>query len=317
MTQNLIKCILINMNKRIIENFKIFVKGLAMGSVDIVPGISGGTMALILKIYSKIINEIRLINWKFFKNILRLKFKSAFKLIDWKFLLILFLGIITAIISLARFINWSLENYPTYLYSLFFGLIIISALFLIPKKINLKYYLFLIIGFLIAWIISSLAPAQTPNTYEFIFLSGALAICAMILPGISGAFILLILGKYEFMISILKNPFNFESLLIILFFSAGCLIGLLSFIKFLNYLITKYYKTTLMVLIGFMLGSLNKIWPFKKTLTTKIIDNHEIIIKYKNVLPEINLELLIALILMLLGVMIGFYLSKIKTEKYK
>lgn len=304
------------MEKKIKTNkIGIFIKGLAMGSVDIIPGISGGTMALILKIYDKIINELRLINLAFFKDIIKLKIKKAFTPIDWKFLLVLFLGIITAVISLAKIISFTLTYYPVYLYSLFFGLIIISAIYLLPKKIYPKNYLFLILGFISAWMISSLTPATTPENYLFIFLSGALAICAMILPGISGAFILLILGKYEFMISALKNPLLLNNILIILIFVLGCLIGLLSFSKFLNYLIKKHYQPTLLLLIGFMLGALNKIWPFKINLETVIINNHEIITKQKNILPQINQELSISILLMMVGVMIGIFLNKIKSEK--
>ncbi|MDD3711167.1 MAG: DUF368 domain-containing protein [Patescibacteria group bacterium] len=296
--------------------FSTLLKGIAMGAVDIIPGISGGTMALILKIYQKIINELRLINLKFFKNIFSLRLKKAFRLIDWKFLLSLFLGIIIAIISLARIVSWALENYPTYLFGFFFGLIIISALLLIPKN-NIKpiSIIFLILGFIIAWLISSLTPAQSPETYGFIFLSGALAICAMILPGISGAFILILIGKYEFMISALKNPLTPENISIIIIFILGCLIGLLAFSKFLSLLLKKYYQITLMLLIGFMLGALNKIWPFKIITKTTIINNYEIIIQQKNILPQLNQELLITIILMIIGATIGLLLNKIKRNK--
>lgn len=287
-----------------------------MGTVDIIPGISGGTMALILKIYQKIINELHLINLKFFKNIFSLHFKKAFRLIDWKFLLSLFLGIIIAIISLAKIISWALENYPTYLFGFFFGLIIISALLLIPKN-NVKpiSIIFLVLGFIIAWLISSLTPAQSPETYGFIFLSGALAICAMILPGISGAFILILIGKYEFMISALKNPLALKNISIIIIFVLGCLIGLLTFSKFLSLLLKKYRQITLMLLIGFMLGALNKIWPFKIITKTTIINNYEIIIQQKNILPQLNQELLITIILMIIGATIGLLLNKIKRNK--
>lgn len=297
------------------KEIKTFLKGIAMGTVDIIPGVSGGTMALILKIYDKIINELRLINLDFFRNIIKLKIKRAFAPLDWRFLLSLFLGIIIAIIGLAKIISWALLNYPVYLYSFFFGLIIISAILLLPKKMKLLSIFFGIIGFIIAWTISSLAPAQSPETYGFIFLSGALAICAMIFPGISGAFILLLLGKYEFMISALKNPLFWNNALIILVFAGGCLVGLLSFSKLLNYLIKKHYEPTLWLLIGFMLGALNKIWPFKTTIGNTIINNHEIIIKQRNIWPQINQELFIAIVLAILGLVIGLILNKIKKTK--
>lgn len=273
-----------------------------MGAVDIVPGVSGGTMALILKIYDKIIGELQKINLELFKNFFSGRFKLVFSQIDWKFLLALLLGIGTAIMSLAHLISWGLEKYPIYLFSLFFGLIIISSILLIPKK-NLKAssIIFLILGFIIAWVITTLSPANTPENYTFIFFSGALAICAMILPGISGSFILLLLGKYEFVLNAIKNPFILNNLIIIAIFIAGCVIGLLTFSRFLNFLLKKYYAPTLMLLIGFMLGSLNKIWPFK--------------LGQKNIWPIINQEFFIALILAMLGIIIGYFLSKVKKEK--
>lgn len=298
------------------KQIKTFLQGFAMGSVDIIPGISGGTMALILNIYTKIINEIKLINLDFFKCIFSLKFKEAFRPLDIKFIISLVLGISIAIFSLARVISWTLANYPIYLYSFFFGLIIISAILLLPyRKMKLTEVALLLGGFIIAWLISLATPATTPDTYLLILLSGAIAICAMILPGISGAFILLILGKYEFVISLLKNPFQGNNLIFIILFIIGCLIGLISFSKLLSFLLKKYYQTTLIILIGFMLGALNKIWPFKENLETQIINNQEIIIRQKNIWPLMNKELFISIALIILGLVIGFYLGKIKKPK--
>jgi len=286
--------------------FSTFLKGIAMGTVDIVPGVSGGTMALILKIYDKIIGELQKINLELFKNFFRGRFKLVFSQIDWKFLLALLLGIGTAIMSLAHLISWGLEEYPVYLFSLFFGLIIISSILLLPRKnLKLQSIIFLILGFAIAWAITSMSPATTPENYAFIFFSGALAICAMILPGISGSFILLLLGKYEFVLNAIKNPFSLNNLIIIAIFIAGCVIGLLAFSRFLNFLLKKYYQTTLMLLIGFMLGSLNKIWPFKETLLSG----------QKNIWPTINQEFFIALGLATAGIIIGFLLNRVKAEK--
>ncbi len=284
--------------------FFTFLKGLAMGTVDIIPGVSGGTMALILKIYDKIIGELQKINLDLFKNFFRGRFKLVLSQIDLKFLLALILGIVTAIMSLAHLISWGLENYPTYLFSLFFGLIVISSILLIPNK-NLKIssIVFLIIGFVIALIITTLSPATTPENYAFIFFSGALAICAMILPGISGAFVLLLLGKYQFMLEAIKNPLVSHNIIIIAIFVLGCIIGLLSFSRFLNFLLKKYYTPTLLVLIGFMLGSLNKIWPFK--------------LEQKNIWPTLNQEFYIALGLAIIGIIIGYFLNKVKSEEEK
>lgn len=286
------------------KDFFTFLKGVAMGTVDIIPGVSGGTMALILKIYDKIIDQLQKINLVLLKNFLRGRFQLVFAQIDLRFLLALILGIGTAIMSLAHIISWGLEKYPIYLFSLFFGLIIASSILLIPRK-NIKgaSIIFLILGFIIAWIITSLTSANTPENYAFIFLSGSIAICAMILPGISGSFVLLLLGKYEFILNTIKNPFILNNLIIIIIFILGCIIGLLAFSRLLNFLLKKYYTPTLMLLIGFMLGSLNKIWPFK--------------IAQKNVWPTLNQEFYIALGLAIIGIVIGYFLNKVKSEEEK
>ncbi len=302
-----------NKNKNI---FTTFLKGLAMGSVDIVPGISGGTMAMILNIYTRIIDEIRSINLELLKNLIRFKFKKVLEIIDWKFLSSLLLGIITAIIGLAHAISFVLEHHPTYLYSFFFGLIIISALMLIPrKKIISRKIILLLIGVATAWIISSFSPAKTPENYLFVFISGAIAVCAMILPGISGSFMLLLLGKYEFIISLIKNPLNESNPLFIVFFIFGGLLGLISFAKLLGYLVKKHYESTLITLIGFMLGSLNKIWPFKEVLSSQTKGVHTTIIKQKNILPQINQEFAISLSIMILGIAIGLCLFKLNKKQ--
>ncbi len=284
------------------QAFFTFLKGVAIGAVDIIPGVSGGTMALILKIYDKILGQLQKINLNLLKNFLRGRFKLVFTQIDGKFLVALILGIASAIFSLSHLISWGLEKYPGYLFSLFFGLIIASSILLIPKdSLKIKPILFLILGLILAFLITSLSPANTPETYLFIFLSGAIAICAMILPGISGSFVLLLLGKYQFMLEAIKNPLAAHNIIIIIIVVLGCIIGLLSFSRFLNFLLKKYYTPTLMLLIGFMLGSLNKIWPFK--------------IEGQNVWPAINQEFFISLGLAIIGILIAYFLGKVKPEE--
>ena len=281
------------------EKINIFLKGFAMGMVDIIPGISGGTMALILGIYEKIILELKKINFKNLKRIFK-KDKNQEK-IDFKFLIILFLGIITAIISLAKIIHYLLEKHNSYLYGFFFGLIIASIFIILPKRFyKNKKFIFIIPGFLIAWIISSAESLTTANSYFNIFLSGAIAICAMILPGISGSFILLILGKYEFMISVLKNPFMDNNLIYIFIFVLGCLVGLLSFVKLLSYAFKKHHTISLAILIGFMAGALKKIWPFSQTL----INEKDFLI---NITPII--------LLMILGIITGIFIPRMVKTK--
>ncbi len=284
------------------NKFATFLKGFAMGTIDIIPGISGGTMALILGIYEKIILELKKINFKNLKNLLLKKGdKEKTEKIDLNFLVCLFLGIIMAIVSLAKLIHYLLQNHPSQIYGFFFGLILSSIFLLLPKKFyKNKNYLFLIPGFIIAWLISSSGSLNSPNTYFNIFLSGFLAICAMILPGISGSFILLMLGKYEFMISILKNPFAHNNLFYIAIFVFGCLLGLLSFVKLLGFLFKKYKEQSLAVLIGFMAGALKKIWPFNQ----EAIDE-------KNF--SINIALIILLII--LGTTLGVLIPRIAKTK--
>lgn len=282
------------------EKINIFLKGFAMGMVDIIPGISGGTMALILGIYEKIILELKKINFKNLKNLLSKKQENREK-IDLNFLIFLFLGIITAIISLAKLIHYLLQNYPNQLYGFFLGLILASIFLLLPKNFyKNKNYFFLIPGFIIAWLISSSGSLNSPNTYFNIFLSGFLAICAMILPGISGSFILLILGKYEFMISVLKNPFTNNNLFYILIFAFGCSLGLLSFVKLLGFLFKKYKEQSLAVLIGFMAGALKKIWPFSQEL-----------INEKNLF----INIILILLLIILGIIVGVLIPRIAKTK--
>ncbi|MGI6347733.1 MAG: DUF368 domain-containing protein [Patescibacteria group bacterium] len=273
------------MKKNII---KTFLQGLAMGTVDIIPGISGGTLALILNIYSKILEQIKLINLDFLKKIIQLKIKDAFKPLDLKFIIPLILGISSALISLARVISWALSNYPGYLYSFFIGLILVSSILLFPRgKFKINGAITFLIGFILAFLIAKLQPIESSHTYFNIFISGAIAICAMILPGISGSFILIILGKYDFMLSLLHNPLN--NILPILIFVLGCIIGLLSFSRVLNFLLKKYYQITLITLIGFMLGSLKKIWP------SQYLEGQEIF-------PALGF--------MITGIIIGFLINK-------
>lgn len=248
-------------------SFKTFWQGFAMGSVDIIPGISGGTMALILGVYEKIIQELKKINLKSALAVLTSPKKQKIKpeeKINLAFLIPLFLGIITAIISLAKIISYCLEKFPQQTYSLFFGLILSSIFIILPKKFyQQKNSLFLIPGLIFAWIISSNLNISSSDSYFNIFLSGAIAICAMILPGISGSFVLMILGKYEFMLGAIKSPLLYPNFIYVIVFSLGCLVGLLSFVRLLNFLLKKYYRSTMATLIGFMIGALKIIWPFK------------------------------------------------------
>ncbi len=243
------------------ETLLIFLKGMGMGGADVVPGVSGGTIALIAGIYERLLNAIRSVDLDALKMLLRFQWKAFWIKIDGSFLLPLILGIFTSLITLARLIKFLMTDHPIPLWSFFFGLILVSAFWVLKEIKQWKpgVVIFLVAGFIIAFLITTLTPAETPDGTWFIFLSGAIAICAMILPGISGSFILLILGKYEFILEAL----NERDLVTIGIFALGCITGLLSFSRVISWLLRHYHGITIALLAGFMLGSLNKVWPWK------------------------------------------------------
>ena len=280
------------------------LKGLCMGSADVIPGVSGGTIALITGIYEDLIGALKSIDTRMVKKALDLNLKGALACVHIRFLLCLFVGIGIAIISLARLMNFLLNHYPVFTWSLFFGLIAASIL-VVSRKVTTwspRTGISLVVGTVVAAFIVNLMPVTTPEALWFILLCGIIAICAMILPGISGAFILLILGKYEFITATLKNPFLSQNLVIIIIFCLGCMIGLLSFSRLLNYLLTHFRQVTMAFLTGLMVGSMPKIWPWKEILETKIVREKTHIIWGSNIIPEtMSAEVLLALVLAISG----------------
>lgn len=299
----------------------LFLKGMAMGGADVVPGVSGGTIAFITGIYAELLNSIKSFDITAIKLLFKLKFTEFWQHINGNFLLVLLTGIAVSLITLSRITLYLLQVYPIQLWAFFFGLIIISA-FIVAREITkwkTEVYIFAIIGIAIAFYISIATPAQTPTNYGFIFFSGAIAICAMILPGISGAFILLILGKYEFIMNALRN----FDIAVILTFILGCVVGLLSFAKIISWLLKNYYNITVALLAGFMIGSLNKIWPWK-FVTQYRLDSHGIPrpLIDRNVLPTeyhdltgIQPNIGTAIIFMLVGIALVFFIDKYATSK--
>jgi putative membrane protein len=282
------------------------LKGIAMGTADIIPGVSGGTIAFITGIYEELIQTIRGVKPALLKPLIKGDFATFWKEANGSFLLFLLSGIALAVISLAKLMKYLLANHEIWVWSFFFGLIIASAL-LVSRQVktwDIKKYISLVAGASIAFYITVATPAETPTDLWFIFLSGALAICAMILPGISGAFILLLLGKYEYIVGALGD-FN---LMVISVFILGCVIGLLSFSHVLGYMFRHYHDVTVALLTGFMIGSLNKVWPWKETITTRINSHGEIVpVIQENVFPA-NFEgepyMFAALMLAILGFVI-------------
>lgn len=266
------------------EYLLLFSKGLGMGAADVVPGVSGGTIAFITGIYEELLGSIRSVNGEAVRLLLRLDLQGFWRHINGNFLLVLLAGIGVSFASLSRLILYLLEFYPEMLWSFFFGLIVASAV-VVAKKITrwtLGVLLAGLIGIAVAFYITVATPGYTPEAYWFIFLSGAIAICAMILPGISGSFILVLLAKYEFIMLALKNL----RLDIIAVFGLGCVTGILAFSHVLNYMLKKFHNVTVALLTGFMVGSLNKVWPWKITLET-YTDRHGEVkpLVQENVLP--------------------------------
>ena len=241
-----------------------FLKGIGMGAADVIPGVSGGTIAFLTGIYSELLNSIKSISIKNLKLLLTGKFKEFSEAVNLKFLVAVGGGILISIFSLARLMQYLLVHHPIPLWSFFMGLIAASAIYVLKEidKWSLTHILSLIAGIIVAAWICLVSPSETTEAYWFIFISGVIAICAMILPGISGSFILLLLGKYAFIMKAVTE-FNIPVLLI---FAAGATIGIISFSHFLTWLLKKYYKPTLCVLAGFMIGSLVKVWPWKRII---------------------------------------------------
>jgi len=302
--------------KTFTEHAYLFFKGVGMGTADIVPGVSGGTIAFITGIYESLLTAISSINSRFILQILRLNFKQAIAGLHLRFLVTLIFGIALAIISTSHLIHYLLTVYPTQTWSVFFGLITASII-VVGHSINNRFASFptLILGILLAYGITGIIPLHTPEDPWFIFFSGMIAICAMILPGLSGSFILLILGKYAFLTAALRNPFNLDNMEIILIFIAGCLIGILGFSRILRYGLVRWHDFTLAILTGIMIGSMRKVWPWKITLESQIIRGKEYVLREENVWPLLDFEFWIALLLMGVGFVLVILLDKISRKR--
>jgi len=270
---------------RRLSDFGVLVlKGMGMGAADVVPGVSGGTIAFITGIYEELVHSIKNINFRTISTLWKEGLPAFWKAVNGNFLLSVVGGILISVLTLARILEYLLVNHPILIWSFFFGLVIGSAIFVARsiEKWNIGTVISLLAGIVIAWIITSFTPAETTEAYWFIFLSGALAICAMILPGISGSFILLLLGKYQFVLSAL----NEGRISIIAVLLAGALTGIIAFSHLLSWLLEKFHHLTIALLAGFMIGSLNKIWPWKVTVETYIDSHGEIQpLLQDNVLP--------------------------------
>lgn len=262
----------------------LVLKGVGMGAADVIPGVSGGTIAFITGIYEELIGSIRSFDLTALRKLLRLDLKGFWKHINGGFLFSVLAGIGISIFSLAKVMKYLLDTHPIFVWSFFFGLIIASAWLVARevKKWGVGTIVALIAGTAAAYMITVISPASTPDAWWFIMLSGAIAVCAMILPGISGAFILLLMGKYAYIIGAVST-FNIPVLLL---FVVGAVVGIISFSHLLSWLLAKHHGMTVALLTGFMVGSLNKIWPWKQTLET-YTDSHGVVqpLVERNILP--------------------------------
>lgn len=306
------------MQRRFKDYLILSFKGMAMGAADVVPGVSGGTIAFISGIYEELISSLNNINFSLFKTLKQNGLKSAWNQLNGNFLSALLIGIAISVLSLAKGLSWLLENHPILLWSFFFGLVLASIIF-IGKQINkwsIAVVLGGLIGAIVAYYITIIPSLGTSNSSTwFLFLSGALAICAMILPGISGAFILVLLGAYQPVLDALNN----KDLKTILVVGLGAIVGLLSFSKLLKWLFNNYRNITLAVLTGFILGSLNKIWPWKKVLSFRTNSKGEEVPFLEQSISPFSFEgdnqLILAIILMIIGFATIFILEKLGSKK--
>jgi len=261
-----------------------YLKGLAMGAADIVPGVSGGSIALIAGIYQELLDSINAFNLDNLKLLKSFQIKEFYLRLNGNFLLSLVLGIMTSIFALSRVITYLMDEHPIPLWSFFSGLILVSAFLILKeiKKWNLVVIVSIAIGTAFAWWVTNLPPTTTPNDYWFTFVAGAIAICAMILPGISGSFVLLILGQYERILQAVLD----KDFITLALFASGCLVGILSFSRVVAYLLRRFHAATIGLLSGFMLGSVNELWPWKQVTSWRTSSSgKEVPFLTENILP--------------------------------
>lgn len=286
----------------------IALAGLTMGAADVVPGVSGGTMAFIMGIYEELVDALKSFNGRVLRLVLRLRLRDAAQAIPWRFLVVLGAGIAAALLGLAGPIGWLLDHRPIPLFAFFLGLVLASIVTVAARlRWSTTAVACLLSGSGIAyWLVGSV-PAAMPHDAPTLFLSGAAAITAMILPGISGAFILLILGQYEYAIDAVRD----RDFLAILPLAAGAVFGILAFVRVLSWLLRRHHQITIALLIGFMAGSLRKIWPFKAPAQ---LEGAPPVVREINVLPEIDGAFWLALGLCVLGFLVVVGLNRVAAK---
>lgn len=303
------------------EYFCLFAKGLGMGAANVVPGVSGGTIALITGIFEKLVDSIKSFDLKAFKFLFTGKFKAFAQYVNLDFLVAVFLGIAISILTFAKLFAFLFDNYPVYIWSFFFGLILASVYFVgkTVSKWNLLVMLMFLLGTAIAIAISVMKPVSENSSMIYLFICGIIAACSMILPGLSGSFVLILLGNYRLVMIDAVNDLNFIVLLPVVL---GAAVGLIAFSYFLSWVFKKYRNQTIALLTGFILGSMGMIWPWK-TSNFAVDSNGELLMKggekivesYSWNLPSLNMELLIAVLLMIMGIILIWLMEKQAASK--
>ncbi len=292
----------------------LFVTGVTMGAADVVPGVSGGTMAFIMGVYQELIDAIKAFDLGVVKLLLRFKLRAAAERVPWRFLVALGSGVGAAILALAGILSWLLDHHPILLYAFFFGLVLASIV-AIGSHIHWSpgAVATLAAGTALAYWIVGLVPVQMPHDPLTLFLSATVAISAMILPGISGSFILLILGQYAYVLNAIKTL----DVVTLLPFGAGMIVGITGFARILSWLLHHHHQKTITLLVGFMIGSLRKIWPFKETLETGLDRHGEVVpILERNVLPDAaSGAFWISLALAVVGFVLIRFLDSLRDER--
>ena len=299
-----------------------FLKGMGMGAANVIPGVSGGTIALITGIFERLINSIKSFNLTALKLFFTGKWKAFAEHVDLKFLVAVFLGIAAAILSVAKLFKFLFENYPVYIWAFFFGLIIASIYYVgrTVNKWNLGSILFFAIGTGIALLIAFGTPAQENHNFLYLILCGVVGTCSIILPGLSGSYVLLLMGNYEYVMIDAVNLLTtspWEGIKILIPVVIGAVIGLLAFAHLLSWIFKNFHDQTVTLLTGFILGSTPIIWPWKHAITNALKDGTEKVVGYQWQWPAINTEFFIALVIMLLGAAIIIVTEQLATKKEK
>ncbi len=302
---------------KVIDSLKLALIGLCMGVANVIPGVSGGTIAFLFGIYEPLIGALSSFDTALVKLIFQGRIREAYGRVRGPFLTALLSGVLVSILIFARLLSWLLSRHPVSVNAFFFGLVLATVPIIAgqlkqwtPKTIALGAVTVIFMYLLVGGI-----PIQTPDALWFVFLSGAVAISAMILPGISGAFILVLLGKYEYII----NAVSDQNIPVLLAVALGSLVGILTFVRLLRWLFQKYHDGTVVVLTGLVLGSLRKIWPWKETVRQMISPRGKVIpVEQINILPQqLDAQVALAIVLCVAGFVLALLLSRINTKGTK